>query len=186
MTVPEARMIQNNFSADILVLDHHIIENEFFDEQTKKWVSREEAKEIYKINKNRLQVDCYTNYCIAVNCTDGQYPNSCLSGAGVVQKFIEAYLSAYEKEDDLDESLTEKYLDLVSLGINADAMNLQSLESRYYVLEGMKERNYNNEFLNELVSRFADDMKWGRYITSMSWTIAPKINGAIRYGKDEE
>lgn len=104
----------------------------------------------------------------------------------MVQKFIEAYLSYYEKEDGLDESLTEKYLDLVSLGINADAMNLQNLESRYYVLEGMKDRNYNNEFLNELVNRFAEDMKWGRYITSMSWTIAPKINGAIRYGKDEE
>ena len=186
MNVPEARMICNNFSADIIVLDHHIIENEFFDEEKKKWISREEAKEVYKTNKDRLQVDCYTNYCVAVNCTDGQYPNACLSGAGVVQKFIEAYLNTYAEEDGLDEELAEKYLDLVSLGINADAMNLQSLESRYYVLEGMKDRNYNNEFLNELVNRFAEDMKWGRYIASMSWTIAPKINGAIRYGKDEE
>ena len=186
MTVSEARIISDNFSADILVLDHHIIENEFFDKEKKQWVSREDAKEIYKVNKDRLQVDCYTNYCIAVNCTDGQYPNACLSGAGVVQKFIEAYLSTYAEEEELDEELAEKYLDLVSLGINADAMNLQSLESRYYVLEGMKDRNYNNEFLNELVNRFSEDMKWGRYITSMSWTIAPKINGAIRYGKDEE
>lgn len=186
MIVPEARMIINNFSADIVVLDHHIIENEFFDKEKNKWISREEAKEVYKVNKDRLQVDCYTNYCVAVNCTDGQYPNACLSGAGVVQKFIEAYLSTYAEEDGLNEDLAEKYLDLVSLGINADAMNLQSLESRYYVLEGMKDRNYNNEFLNELVNRFAEDMKWGRYITSMSWTIAPKINGAIRYGKDEE
>jgi DNA-directed RNA polymerase subunit E'/Rpb7 len=71
MTVSEARMIKDNFSADILVLDHHIIENEFFDEEKKKWISREEAKEIYKTNKNRLQIDCYTNYCVAVNCTDG-------------------------------------------------------------------------------------------------------------------
>ena len=186
MNVAEAKAITNNFSADILVLDHHIIENEFFDREKNKWVSREEAKEIYKINKDRLCVDCYTNYCVAVNCTDGVYPNPNLSGAGVVQKFIEAYLIKYNEEDQLDDELEEKYLDLISLGINADSMNLQSLESRYYVLEGMKERHYNNDFLNELVNRFDDDMKWGRYITSMSWTIAPKINGAIRYGKDDE
>ena len=104
----------------------------------------------------------------------------------MVQKFIEAYLTLYSEKDEIDELLDQNYLDLVSLGINADSMNLQSLESRYYVLEGMKERYYRNEFLNELVARFAEDMKWGRYITSMSWTIAPKINGAIRYGKDDE
>lgn len=192
LTVENARMIRNNFSADILVLDHHIIENEFFDSKKGKWISREEAKELYglikngQIDKDSLVVDSYTNYCISVNCTDGKYPNNCLSGAGVVQKFIEGYLDIYSEEDCLDDELRDKYLDLVSLGINADAMNLQSLESRYYVLEGMKERNYRNEFLNELVERFSEDMKWGRYITSMSWVIAPKINGAIRYGKDEE
>jgi single-stranded-DNA-specific exonuclease len=186
MTVPDARMITNNFSADILVLDHHIIENEFFDKERQKWINREEAKEVYKINKDRIEVDTYLNYCVAINCTDGVYPNPHLSGVGVVQKFIEAYLNKYAEEDGLDEDLVDQYLDLVSLGINADGVDLQSLESRYYVLEGMKERNYKNEFLNELTDRFSEDMKWGRHITSMSWNIAPKINGAIRYGKEDE
>lgn len=159
MKVKDAIQITKNFDADILVLDHHLVEEE--------------------------EGDCYTNYCLAVNCTDGTYPNPSLSGAGVVQKFIEAYVETYE-DDRIDFSLTEKYLDLVSLAINADGMDLRSLESRYYVIEGMKEPHWNNEFLNELVSRNAEEMKYGRYIISMAWNIAPKINGMIRYGKPEE
>lgn len=186
MLVSDARMIKANFSADILVLDHHIVENEFWDNERNKWIPREEAKLIYQQDKERLVVDCYTNYCCAVNCTDGQYPNPTLSGVGVVQKFIEAYLERFGENDELDPELQTKYLDLVSLGINADGMDLRNLESRYYVLEGMRERNYRNEFINELVARFVEDMKWGRHIVSMSWVIAPKINGAIRYGKDDE
>lgn len=159
LKVSDIKQIKNNFSADILVLDHHLIEKE--------------------------DNDVYTNYCVAINCTDGEYPNPDLSGAGVVQKFIEGYLNIYEEEN-LDPLLSEKYLDLVSLAINADDMDLRSLESRYYVIEGMKKRHYINDFLNELVLRNEKDMKWGRYIISMAWTIAPKINGTTRYGKPEE
>jgi len=185
MTVRDARMITKNFSADILVLDHHLVENEFYDKATNHWVDRVEAKQIYSQDKERLEVDCYTNYCLAVNCTDGKYPNPTLCGAGVVQKFIEAYCNAYESTEDIPDC-RESYLDLISLALIADSMDLRNLESRYYVMEGFKERNYNNEFINELVSRNEEDMKWGRYITSMGWNIAPKINGCIRYGKDDE
>ncbi len=160
LKVSDIKQIKNNFNADILVLDHHLIEQD--------------------------DNDFYTNYCVAINSTDGQYPNPYLSGAGVVQKFIEGYLHIYGEEENLDPALSEKFLDLVSLAINADAMDLRALESRYYVIEGMKKRHYINEFLNELVQRNAEDMKWGRYIISMAWNIAPKINGTIRYGKPEE
>ena len=161
MTPLEARQITNNFDCDILVLDHHLVEK---DENG----------------------DYYTNYCLAVNCTDGHYPNPTLSGAGVVQKFIEAYLQVYKKEDDLDPNLAEKYLDLVSLAINADDMDLRNLESRYYVIEGMKRVHYHNQFLNELVLKSENVVKHGRTIITMAWNIAPKINGMTRYGKKEE
>ena len=46
--------------------------------------------------------------------------------------------------------------------------------------------NRHNEFINELEKRFEEEMKFGRTISSMGWVIAPKINGTIRYGKDEE
>ena len=65
-------------------------------------------------------------------------------------------------------------------------MDLRNLESRYYAIEGTHERYYINDFLNEIVNRNEDEMKWGRYITSLAWTIAPKINGCIRYGTEQE
>ena len=186
MTVSDAKMISNNFSSKVIVLDHHLLENEFFNKDNGQLLSREEAKKIYKLNKDNLIVDNYTNYCIAVNSTDGQYLNPALCGAGVVQKFIEGYLDLYEEEDELDEELRYKFYDLVSIGLIADSMDLRNLESRYYAIEGTHERYYINDFLNEIVNRNEDEMKWGRYITSLAWTIAPKINGCIRYGTEQE
>ena len=186
MTCENARQIKRIFDVQILVLDHHLVENEFLDKETNEWINRDEAKEIYKKDKNRIEVDCYTNYCLAVNCHDGKYPNPNLSGVGVVQKFIEAYMDKYEEEDNIDEKYREYFLDLVSLGMIADSMDVRDLETRYYVLEGLKERNRHNEFINELEIRFEEEMKFGRTISSMGWVIAPKINGTIRYGKDAE
>lgn len=186
MECRDARDITNNFSADILVLDHHLVENEFLQKSTGKWIDRAKAKELYATDKDDLEVDCYTKYCLAVNCTDGAYPNPDLSGAGVVQKFIEAYYDKYAGSEEIPADSKKYYYDLLSLALIADSMDLRNLENRYYVLEGMKERNCNNLFLNELVKRNAEETNWGRYITFMSWNIAPKINGCIRYGTPEE
>ena len=114
MTCENARQIKRIFDVQILVLDHHLVENEFLDKETNEWINRDEAKVIYKTDKNRIEVDCYTNYCLAVNCHDGKYPNPNLSGVGVVQKFIEAYMDKYEEEDNIDEKYREYFLDLVS------------------------------------------------------------------------
>lgn len=186
MTCKEARQITTNFDAPILVIDHHIIENEFFDKDSQNWIGRDEAIELYKKDldkfNSQIQVDVYTNYCTAINCTDGKYPNPTLSGVGVVHKFCEAYCQQYN----FDEEMLDKYLDLVSLGIVADSMSLKNLETRYYVIEGLKKRNYYNDFINELAIANADELKFGRTITNLGWTLAPKINGCIRYGKDKE
>lgn len=186
MTVKDARMITSNFSADIIVLDHHIPEEEYFDKVSKKWIPRQEAVKIYKEDKTRIEHDNYRNYCISVNCMDEEYPNHDLAGAGVVQKFIECYYEKYGEEDLIDEKVTTKYLDLVSLGCVADSMDVTSLETRYYILEGLKERNYNNKFITAIVDRNEDEFKFGRTIVNSGWNIAPKVNGVIRYGKPQE
>ena len=123
------------------------------------------------------------NYsAVYITCTDGQYPNPHLSGVGVVQKFIEAYVTTYN----LDESLKTKWLDLVALGQVADSVDMRSLETRYYTLEGLKPENRNNLLINEMMESYAENPEEEWNIHSFGWLIAPVINSTIRYGKESE
>lgn len=182
MTCKDAILIKKNYEAPIITIDHHLIETEYLDTDTGKWIPKNEALEIQEKEPDRIKEDCYTNYCVAVNDTDGQYPNPTLSGVGVVRKFGEAYCEKYH----LDDSWLDEYLDLVSLGMVADSMDTRNLETRWYVLEGLKQENWKNDFLNELHDRLSDEMHFGRTITNVGWVLAPRINGVIRYGTEKE
>lgn len=146
MLCKDAIQITKNYDCPILVLDHHIIEIEYLDTDTGKWIPKNEADEIKEKEPDRIKEDSYVNYCVAVNDTDGKYPNSTLCGAGVVRKFGEAYCEKYHCSD----SWLDEYLDLVSTAEIADSMDLRDLETRWYVLEGLKVENQNNDFLKEL------------------------------------
>jgi single-stranded-DNA-specific exonuclease len=65
-------------------------------------------------------------------------------------------------------------------------MSTISPENRYYIFEGLKEHNRHNELIKEIALANEEEMKLGHTITSYGWVIAPKINAAIRYGKEEE
>ena len=186
MTCYDAKLIKENFNADIIVMDHHIVEIEYLNKQTGNWISKEEAEEIKVTNPKIIEEDKYTNYCLNINCHDGNYPNENLSGAGIVQKFIEAYLVKYKEEDKLDDCLNEYFYDLVSLGLISDAMDARNLETRYYMIEGLKKYNYKNSFITELVKRNEDEFKFGRTIKNTGWVLGPRINAVIRYGKEKE
>ena len=182
MLCKDAIQITKNYHCPILVIDHHLVEIEYLDTNTGKWIPKNEADEIKEKEPDRIKEDSYVNYCVAVNDTDGQYPNSTLSGVGVVRKFAEAYCEKYHCSD----SWLDDYLDLVSLGIIADSMDLRDLETRWYVLEGLKIENQKNDFLNELQERMADEIHFGRTITNVGWVLAPRINGVVRYGTEKE
>lgn len=182
MLCKDAIQITKNYDCPILVIDHHLVEIEYLDTNTGKWIPKNEADKIKEKEPDRIKEDSYVNYCVAVNNTDGQYPNSTLSGVGVVRKFGEAYCEKYHCSD----SWLDEYLDLVSLGIIADSMDLRDLETRWYVLEGLKIENQKNDFLNELQERMADEIHFGRTITNVGWVLAPRINGVVRYGTEKE
>ncbi len=182
MLCKDAIQIAKNYNCPIIVLDHHLVEIEYLDTNTGKWISKNEADEIKEEESDRIKEDSYVNYCVAVNDTDGNYPNPTLSGVGVVRKFGEAYCEKYHCND----SWLDEYLDLVSLGIIADSMDLRDLETRWYVLEGLKIENQKNDFLNELQERMADEIHFGRTITNVGWVLAPRINGVVRYGTEKE
>lgn len=151
--------------------------------------SVEECKEITeKYNIPILIIDHHEidaevmKYATLINCMDGQYPNNTLSGVGVVHKFCLAYAERYG----VREEVCNYYLDLVSLGMIADSMDMRNLETRYYALEGLKEENRHNLLIKELALKYEDDMKLGFTLDSIGWIIAPKMNGLIRYGTPDE
>ena len=186
MEAKDAIEITRNFSAPILVLDHHLVSSETQDTWTGEWMDREKAISIYRENptehKTRFKTDCYTNYCLPVNSTDGEYPCTAICGAGVVMKFAEAYCEKYN----IDTEILDNIMELVSLAEIADGMDSIQSEARWYMLEGLKEFYWHNDFIKELCDRLADEMPYGRTISSMGWTIAPKINGVFRYGTEDE
>jgi single-stranded-DNA-specific exonuclease len=121
-------------------------------------------------------------YATLINCTDGIYPNPTLSGVGVVHKFCLAYAQKYG----IKEEVCNYYLDLVALGLIADSMDMRNLETRYYALEGLKEENRHNLLIKELALANEEEMKLGHTLNNYGWVIAPKLNGTIRYGKEDE
>lgn len=122
-------------------------------------------------------------YATVINCTDGTYPNPTLSGVGVVYKFFKAYCGKYGLSG-LD--VCDKYLQLISLGMIADNMDLRNLETRYYVLRGLKEEFHTNDFLKEMVLVEEEAFKFGHTVTNYGWSLAPYLNALVRYGKPEE
>lgn len=93
---------------DILVLDHHIINDKLIPD-----------------------IEQYED-AVIVNCTDGQYENPHLSGGGVVLKFIQA-LDYEEVSVNAGE-----FIDLAALSIISDMMKIVVPENAYIIKYGLK------------------------------------------------
>lgn len=121
-------------------------------------------------------------YAIVINNQDGEYPNSTLSGAGVVYKFCKEYDKKYSYD------YADDYLDLASVGIVGDSMDLRNYETRYLVLKGLNK--INNKLLKEIliknknIETLDDDASIN--IKGVEWDIAPCFNATVRSGKPEE
>lgn len=146
-----------------------------------------EIKELMKMNKRVLLLDHHnleddnmkTKYQnqkgeligVIVNNQINEY-STCLSGVGVVYKLLVA----------LTETEMDKYLDIVAIGSVADSMTLNDLELRYIVDKGL------NNVYNELIKEYVLDSSLSDKLTPMdvSFNIANKMNGLIRYGNKKE
>lgn len=126
--------------------------------------------------------DCDEGYSkdavVINNQLSNNVSNKNLAGAGVVYKFIKAL------DDYLFEDKSSKYMDLVALGNVADMMDLHELETRYFVYEGIKE--INNLFIKALMEVNEYDLEGKYNIDKIGWVIAPKLNGTIRSGTQDE
>lgn len=115
---------------------------------------------------------------ILVNNQRGDYPNKNLSGVGVVHKLCEAL------DEELGVNYSKDYLDLVAWGMIADMMPTTDLENRHYMQRGMK--NIKNPFLKALYDKVEFTTKGIKSFKTMSWNVAPLVNGTVRFGSLEE
>lgn len=139
--------IKNNMCTNILVLDHH------------------------HISSNMDEV------CTLVNCTDGEYNNKNLCGAGVVQKFIEYYCGVESIDYDYD-------YDLLALGLIADMMTVKDMENRYYIKNGLM--NIRHELIKQTINSLPYEFRLGGTVKNIGWYIAPRINAIVRFGSQSD
>lgn len=140
-----------------------------------------ELKEDWDTDVLILDHHTYKNdnpHAILINCQDGKYPNKTLSGAGIVYKFIKEYDKKYNFD------FADKYLDLAAIGIIGDSMDLRNYETRYLVLEGLKQ--INNGFIKEILTKLKVEEDESINIEFVGWKIAPYLNAVVRIGTDEE
>ncbi len=137
------------------------------------------AKGIDVIVLDHHLTDRESKHAIVVNNhLSPDYPNKNFSGVGIVYKFCQA----------LDERLginqADEYLDLVALGNIADVIDTREPETRYYILEGLK--NIKNPFIKAMITKQSYSIGNTITITSIAFYIVPLINACIRFGKQED
>ena len=121
------------------------------------------------------QAEKISEYACVINNQLCDYPTKTLSGVGIVYKFC-CYLDSL-----VGKNFAEDYVDLATVGIIADVMELKSFEIRQIILRGMK------EFKNPLLKAMVEKDKFhfeGRQLTpfNISWYISPLLNAISRAG----
>lgn len=115
---------------------------------------------------------------IVVNNQLCNYPNKCLSGAGIVYKFLKVL------DDELWIDGADKYLDLVALALISDSMDIKDVETRYYIDLGLT--NIRNNCFKAFIDKRFYDIKNHVNPINVAFYITPLINALIRVGKQDE
>ena len=106
------------------------------------------------------------------------YPTKSLSGVGMVYKFCQ-YIDEIMNVD-----YSDYFLDLVSLGMTADMMDLRDYETKHLIHRGLTD--IRNPFFKGMVDKNAYSL--GSDLTPMgiAFYVAPYVNATIRMGTPEE
>ena len=119
---------------------------------------------------------------VIINCMDNYYPNTNLTGVGVVYKFLEQYELDLRNDCEYLDSL----LPLVTLGQLADLADVRDLETRGLCLSGLENFGKTNLLLQAMLEEQEYSMKGECNFTTISWYIAPLINAIFREGSLED
>lgn len=106
------------------------------------------------------------------------YPTKSLSGVGMVYKFCQ-YIDEIMNVDYAD-----YFLDLVSLGMTADMMDLRDYETKHLIHRGLTD--IRNPFFKGMVDKNAYSLGSDLTPTGIAFYVAPYVNATIRMGTPEE
>ena len=119
-----------------------------------------------------------SEYACVINNQLCDYPTKSLSGVGMVYKFC-SYIDAL-----LNVSYADEYLDLVSLGLIADMMDMRDFETKYFIEAGIEQ--IRNPYFKGMTIKNAFSL--GENITpfGVAFYIAPYVNAVTRCGTVDE
>ncbi len=106
------------------------------------------------------------------------YPTKSLSGVGMVYKFCQ-YI-----DELLNVDYAEEFVDLVSLGMIADMMDMRDFETKHLINLGLQ--RVRNPYFNAMVKK--NEFSLGTDFTPMgiAFYVAPYVNATIRMGTHAE
>lgn len=126
------------------------------------------------------EADKIDDNAIIINNQLSSYPNKELSGAGVTWQFCR-YIDKL-----LNITYANNYLDLVSLGDNADMMSMTSFETKHLIQKGLEDENLKNPFITYMADKNSFSLKGKLTPINVAFYIAPYINAIVRSGTLEE
>lgn len=124
------------------------------------------------------ECEFYSKHAIVVNNQMSEkYTNKAFCGAGVTYKFLKAL------DNELWNNDADNYLDLVAIANIGDVMDSRSLETRYYMTEGLNhiKSNVIKAFYNKVSDRMGS-----LSLVGVAFYIIPLINAMIRVGTQEQ
>lgn len=151
----------NKLGIDIIILDHHELEENNSD----------------LVEQNFKGYNGFSTI-IVNNQMSKDYSNKNLSGVGIVYRFLQAL------DEETWNEYADDYLDLVAFGNISDVMDMTSFETRYFTNEGLK--NIKNKFLVAMINAQDYSMNSHVNIHNTQWYITPVCNAMLRIGDFEE
>lgn len=149
----------------------------------------DECKRIIKSGKDIIILDHHSisgegNPAIVVNNQlSNKVTDKAMTGVGVTYKFAKL-LDKYYGADYSDD-----YLDLVALGMIGDRADTMDLETRFLILEGLKQirnKSGKNKLIETLVNAQMYSMDNKITMNGIGFYVCPLINSLIRLGEYED
>ena len=143
----------------------------------------EEHKKLKERGVDVLVIDHHeaekvSDYACVINNQLCDYPTKSLSGVGMVYKFCQFIDSI------MDVDYADYGLDLVSLGMIADMMDLRDFETKHLIHRGLED--VHNPFFSYMVEKNAYSLKGELTPVGVAFYVAPYVNATVRMGSPEE